>query len=427
MSYQIINVPIKEIKPANYNPRDINPEALKGLIESIKKFGMPQPLIINKKTNVLISGHQRLRAAQSLAFQTVPVVYVELSIPEEKALNVTLNNQKISGHFTHALGELLDEIRIELGDDFFRDIKLDEIEVPPLLEEEQEAANEKADSIPDVAQNECGVELGDIYQLGEHRLMCGDSTDFEAFKKLMANEIAELCFTSPPYADQREYGGDKELSTKHLATFMLVALDSVKYFAVNLGYSRKNGEVNPYWNDYIQTARDIGLKFLSWNVWDKGECGSIGNQTAMFGITHEWIFVFGQRAKDIIRTVKNKSAGERANHTGNRQADGSIKQSKERTVADFSQLKTVYACTAQKARDDINHPARFPVEFPEGYIYAMTKQSDGIYEPFCGSGSTLIACEKTNRKCFGMELDPHYCSVIIKRWEEFSGKQAVKL
>ncbi len=130
MSYQIRNVRIKEIKPANYNPRDINPEALKGLIESIKKFGMPQPLIINKKTNVLVSGHQRLRAAQALAFQTVPVVYVELSIPEEKALNVTLNNQKIAGHFTDQLTALLDEIRVELGDDFFRDVKLDEIIIP---------------------------------------------------------------------------------------------------------------------------------------------------------------------------------------------------------------------------------------------------------------------------------------------------------
>lgn len=137
MSYSIQNIPIKEIKPANYNPRDINPEALKGLIESIKKFGMPQPLIINKKTNILVSGHQRLRAAKALALETVPVVYVNLSDAEEKALNVTLNNQKISGHFTHELGMLLDEIRIELGDDFFRDIKLDEITIPPFLDENE--------------------------------------------------------------------------------------------------------------------------------------------------------------------------------------------------------------------------------------------------------------------------------------------------
>lgn len=141
MTYEIKNIPINEIKPANYNPRQINPDALKGLIESIRKFGMPQPLIINKRTNILVSGHQRLRAAQSLNFDTVPVIYVDLSIPEEKALNVTLNNQKISGHFTHELGVLLDEIRLDLGDDFFRDIKLDEIEVPPLEIEKKEASN----------------------------------------------------------------------------------------------------------------------------------------------------------------------------------------------------------------------------------------------------------------------------------------------
>jgi len=416
----VVDVAISKLTAHPKNPNKHPKDQIDRLAEILKYQGFRQPVVVSKRSGYVVAGHGRIEAAKKNKWDTVPVVYQDFDDDAQEYAHLTADNA------IAAWAELqIDEIKLDAMT--IEGMNPDMLGIKDLSLGEDKYADKDADAVPEVSQNECGVELGDIYQLGEHRLMCGDSTDFEAFKKLMANEIAELCFTSPPYADQREYGGDKELSTKHLATFMLVALDSVKYFAVNLGYSRKNGEVNPYWNDYIQTARDIGLKFLSWNVWDKGECGSIGNQTAMFGITHEWIFVFGQRAKDIIRTVKNKSAGERANHTGNRQADGSIKQSKERTVADFSQLKTVYACTAQKARDDINHPARFPVEFPEGYIYAMTKQSDGIYEPFCGSGSTLIACEKTNRKCFGMELDPHYCSVIIKRWEQFTNQKAKKL
>ena len=144
----------------------------------------------------------------------------------------------------------------------------------------------------------------------------------------------------------------------------------------------------------------------------------------MFGISHEWIFVFGTEPKALNRTVPNKYAGDLADHNTTRQADGSVKRGKNRTVGDFSQLKTVYQASAQKARDEIDHPARFPVEFPEGYVEAYTATGQSVYEPFSGSGSTLIACEKTGRRCFGMEIDPKYCDVILERWEKFTGKKA---
>lgn len=284
------------------------------------------------------------------------------------------------------------------------------------------------DEVPDVAQNIHGVVLGQIWKLGDHRLMCGDSTSIDAVDKLMNSEKAELCFTSPPYSDQREYNGNKDLSTEYLATFIRSANNYVKYFVVNLGYSRKNGEVNTYWDDYIKEAKNCGLKLLSWNIWDKGECGSIGNQTAMFGIQHEWIFVFGHDAKELNKTVANKNVNKNVNknrHGTIRQKDGSLSKIKnpETKVHEFSQLKTIVYQTPLKARNlGIDHPAMFPVEFPEQFLEAMTNNSDGVYDPFGGSGSTLIACEKTNRKCFMMELDPHYCSIIIERWKQFTGK-----
>jgi DNA modification methylase len=147
----------------------------------------------------------------------------------------------------------------------------------------------------------------------------------------------------------------------------------------------------------------------------------------MFGIVHEWIFIFGNK-KILNRTNPNNSYGEKkTNHLGNRQKDGSIKKPKEiKTVQKYRQLDTVINQGALKSRNnDYNHPAMYPVELPQKYIEACSNESDIIFEPFLGSGSTLIACEKTNRNCYGMEIDPHYCSVIIKRWQEFTGKTAV--
>lgn len=130
MELKIIHKKIKELKPADWNPRGITDSAMEGLKNSLKEYGMPQPVIFNKQTGNIVGGHQRTKAAAALGWETVPCVEVDLSLIQEKALNVTLNNQRIAGHFTDKLTTILDDIRIELGDDFFRDIKLDEIIIP---------------------------------------------------------------------------------------------------------------------------------------------------------------------------------------------------------------------------------------------------------------------------------------------------------
>jgi hypothetical protein len=122
-------VDITKIKPANYNPRDITDEALEGLGVSVKKFDMVVPLVINTRTNTLVSGHQSLRIAEQQAMKKVPVVYVDLSLTEEKALNITLNSQAISGHFTNKLQELLQEIKLELNEVDYSGLKLDQLEL----------------------------------------------------------------------------------------------------------------------------------------------------------------------------------------------------------------------------------------------------------------------------------------------------------
>ena len=236
----------------------------------------------------------------------------------------------------------------------------------------------------------------------------------------------DFCFTSPPYSNQRDYSGNIELKPDHIAKFISSSSNKCDLYAINLGLSRKDGEIIPYWNFYIEDAKKSELKLLSWNVWDKDESGSIGNQSAMFAITHEFIFIFGRKRKDLNKTYPNKSAGANANHTSNRQKDGTLKKSKKTIISNFSQIRTVTRVSPQKARDEINHPARFPVELPEIYIEACTLINQIIYDPFGGSGTTLIACEKLKRKCYMMELSPEYCDVIVKRYENYTGKKAVR-
>jgi len=230
-----------------------------------------------------------------------------------------------------------------------------------------------------------------------------------------------MLFTSPPYNEMREYNGGKDLSVTHLAKFIAVYSEHTDYQVVNLGLQRINGAINPYWDEYTKAAQDSGLKMLSWNVWSRrGMGGSIGNMIAMFRIEHEWIFVYGIDQKKLKRTVPNKTAGAKVKHT-NRQKDGSLKKGSGLSVQENGVLSTVLEHDFQRGPNE--HSASFPVGLVDEYIKAKKKSS--VIDPFCGSGTTVIAAEKNNRVCYGMELDEKYCDVIVRRWQEFTGKKAI--
>ncbi len=410
---ELINPSKLKNHPKNRNKH--GQDQIERLSELYKYHGVRHPIIVSKLSGFIVAGHGRKLAAIRAGLKEMPVVYQDFQSADQEYAFIQSDNA-IASWSELDLSGINTDIQ-DLGPDFdinmlgIRDFTID---VADKFEDKD------ADEIPE--EVDPIAKLGQIFKLGDHRLMCGDSTDEATINLLFDRSNAELCFTSPPYSDQRDYNGDKDLSIEKLAQFIPAAQKHCHYFAINLGYQRKDGEVFPYWDDYIRIAKNAGLKFLSWNIWNKGECTSIGNQTAMFGISHEWIFVFGSKKKELKRTIENKNGGEYNDHSSIRNKDGSITKGKSKFVHSHSQLKTVYDCVPQKARDEIKHPARFPVEFPVGYIESMTSPGQSIYEPFGGSGSTLIACEKTNRKCFMMELDPHYVDVIIARFKKFTNK-----
>ena len=168
---------------------------------------------------------------------------------------------------------------------------------------------------------------------------------------------------------------------------------------------------------------------MAWNVWDKLMCGSIGQQSAFFPIRHEWIFVFGTEFFEINQTWEKKEASiKEAGVRCVRQADGSMKASGtgDRTNK-YKQMESVLPLFAELGEIRSLHPATFPVQLPSEYVQSLTNKDDIVIEPFCGSGTTLIACEQLDRICYAMELEPKYCDVIVNRYITVTGKQDITL
>ena len=258
--------------------------------------------------------------------------------------------------------------------------------------------------------------------------MCGDSTSFEDMTCLMQCAHAKILFTSPPYSDLRDYKGH-DISLEHLVKFIPVTKKFADIMCVNLGIKRKNYEIIQYWDKYISQAQECGLKLLAWNIWDKTFPGSIYAQQAMFPLRHEFIFVFGEKACKLKRTVPKRGAINKSPTATRRQSDGSMKRSSANRQNDEPNkpLESVIAIQSERGTIRSKHPAVMPVKLPIEYIKAMTTEGDYVLEPFAGSGTTLIACHETGRKCLAMEISEEYCEVIIERYENLTGIKAEKL
>ena len=419
MQLQVEYVDISTIKPYKGNAKEHPKEQIEQIKKSMQEFGVKDPIGIWH--NEIVEGHGRYLALKELGETQVPVIRLDDLTDEQRRAYTLVHNQ-----LTMNSGFNLDTLKVEL--DNIGEIDMSEFgfSLDGIGEEPQEVQEDDFDVEP---PEEPTSKLGDIYQLGEHRLMCGDSMNPEHVAKLMDGHKARMIFTSPPYSDMREYNGGKDISVSNLAKFIGAYKDYCDFQCVNLGLQYKDKEIYPYWDGFIKEAHDDGLKLLAWNVWDKLEVGSIGMQKHMFPVRHEWIFVFGEDEIKTNKTWEKRDHAKRKEEcTLRRQSDGSTRYSStRRTNSKYKPMESVLSVHSEKGSIRSEHPAVFPVQLPAEYIKSLTDSDDGVIEPFCGSGSTLIACEQLGRKCYGMELDPRYMDVIIKRWEEYTGKKAVKI
>lgn len=411
-------IPLADLKPLKKNPRRGDVDFVR---ESLRRFGQYVPIVVRRNTLEILKGNHTYLAAKEEGWTEIACV-TRVIEDDEEAIKLSLSDNLATDRSSWDFPELADLLQS------FDSIEGSGFEEPDFQQILSRAAGEDAapgssgDTSPPKKPKRPKTRPGDLIQLGDHRLLCGDATDSEDAKRLLGKDRSPLLFTSPPYADVRHYDGESNMSPEHLSEFLSVYRDRASIQAVNLGILRRENAIYPYWNAYLEAAEDAGLLLLSWNVWDRNQPWSMGQNSAMFPIEHEWVFVFGEKRRALNLTIANKTPGARTG-VSNRQEDGSMRASPTKIVREKRALGTVFRSSPHIGAD-IGHPAMFPVALPEAYISAATVAGDLVVDPFAGSGTTAIAAENLGRRARMVEIDPGYCDVIVSRWEKHTGRKA---
>ena len=370
---------ISDLIRAEYNPRELTKEQQNQLTDSLKRFGLVDPIIVNThkdRKNILVGGHQRMKVWESMGNETIPTVEVNLNLEKEKELNVRLN--KNTGQFDM---ELIQE-HFETDDLIEWGFDAEELEFfePEVLEAEEDDF-----SVPDEIKTD--IVLGDLIEIGKHRLLCGDSTCSDTVAKLMNGEKADLLLTDPPYGI--DYGNQlikgekfKEKTNKHgWRNFGNPKWDESKPQSGVLQYLCQITTNQIIWGGNYFTE-DLAPT-MGWLIWDKGQRG--------FSL-----------------------------------ADG------EMAWTSFNNALRIKEYARAKAnREDKKHPTQKPIEIMDlCFKYADRHSKNDIsivFDAYLGSGSTMVAAHQLKRKCYGMELDPKYCQVIVDRMMKLDESLTVKI
>ena len=376
----IINKDINSLISAEYNPRQLKKEQYQNIKESLQRFGFVDPVIVNKnkdRKNIIIGGHQRVKVAKDLKYTEIPCLELDLPLDKEKELNIRLNKN---------VGEWDYDILANLFD--FNDLMdwgFTEDDLAGFAPELEEEGLIDDDDIPEDVEPVC--KLGDIWKLGNHRLLCGDSTKKENIELLLDGNKADMVFTDPPYGV--DYQSNMRTKSKKFDkiqndnSFIKEWIPLIDDYSNGFVFIWTSWKVVDVWIDLCKGIGDLSNMI----IWDKGG-GGIGDLKKTFSTDYELALVY-HRNNDL----KGKRIG---------------------SVWEIGKDKAV----------DYKHPTQKPVELGVVAINHTSIKNNIVLDLFLGSGSTLIACEKTNRVCYGMELDEHYCDVIINRWEQFTGKKA---
>lgn len=377
---------IDEIKPYENNPRD-NDDAVDAVANSIKEFGWQQPIVVDNE-GVIIAGHTRYKAAQKLGLKHVPVVVADNLTPDQvKAYRLADNKTaELADWNMDLLNDELDQIRdIDMSDFGFDD--LDSLEL-------EDADTAKDDNFDEATPTEPKSKPGQIYQLGRHRLMCGDSTNKSDVKELMGGYQADLLLTDPPYNVDytRKTKTAMKIVNDHLKDddfykFLYSAFDCAKE-------NMKDGAAYYVWYassqaiNFCRALNDAGMKVRQQLIWEKNQI-VIGRQD------YQW---------------QHEPCLYGWNEDGSHAWYSDRKQS---TVLHFDKPQ----------RSDL-HPTMKPIPLFDYQIKNSSKSGDIVLDLFGGSGTSIMACEQDGRTCYTMEFDPKYVDVIINRWEEFTGEKA---
>jgi len=393
-------VPVDELRPDPRNPRRISDAELEKLTRSIRLHGLTAPILARRADRMIIGGHQRAVAARRVGLATVPVIYLDCSVDQARALNLALN--RISGTFD-------DDLLAQLLRDLAQTVDVTvsgfgEDEVRKLLRRLESRA--RSDQLEDfdldaelgAARGSGRVQRGQVWRLGDHRLMCGDAADADDVALLMDGRQARMCFTDPPYnVGFGDHGGQQpgsrrrriqndslppdewEAFVRAFAANLLRHVDGALYICMGTGEFPLMAQVlaglGAHWSDMIVWAKDHFV------------LGRADYQRAYEPIWYGW-------------------------------RDGS----KRHWCGDRDQSNV---WEIRRPITSPLHPMMKPVELVQRAIENSSEPGDLMVDLFIGSGSSIIAAERSGRTCYGLELVPHYCDVAIARWERFTEREAV--
>ena len=398
---ELRTIPIADLRPAEYNPRvELQPgdKDYEDIKRSIQRFGFADPIVVNADMTI-IGGHQRLNVAKDLGYTEVPCAVVDLSKAEERALNVALN--KMGGRFDNTkLANLLKDLSLggfdttltgytnKEKDELINGLTLNIAAV-------EDDAEEVIDSVENI--DEPYVRKGQVWQLGRHRLMCGDSTSFADMEKLMEGEQADLIITDPPYNVQYVGKTKDSLTIENDSmsdgAFFSFLLDS---FGCMFSYARDGAAIYVFHADmeglnFLRAFKEAGFKLSECLVWAKD------------------VFVLGRQDYHCRHEPILYGWKEGAGHYF-------VNDRTQDTVLNY-----------ERPKRSEEHPTMKPVPLVGKLMQNSSMLDWKVLDPFGGSGSTLIAAQQLDRQCFTMELDPRYAQVIIERWQNLTGDKAVLL
>lgn len=387
---KIVKINIEDLKPYKNNAKIHTQEQIEQIKKSIKEFGMNDPIAVWGKDNIIVEGHGRLEALKQLGYTEVDCIRLDHLTDEERKA-YTLAHNKLTMNTDFDFDILYDELAsiedIDMSD-FGFDLDFED--------EEKEVVEDEFDVDANIPE-EPKAKYGDIYQLGKHRLMCGDSTKEEDVKKLCNNNLVDLFLTDPPY--NVDYTGKT-------ADALKINNDKMKdnEFRIFLKEAFKNADkvMKPGACFYIWHADSEGYNF-------RGACFDIGWKVRQCLIWRKNSLVIGRQDYQWQHEPCLYGWKEGASHLW-------ASDRKQTTILDFD-----------RPTRSAEHPTMKPIKLFEYQIKNNTKGNDIVLDLFMGSGTTIMACEQSNRIAYGMELDPKYVDVIIKRWEDFTGEKAIKL
>ena len=423
MKYETATIASLMLDPANVRTHDSkNLEAIKA---SLARFGQQKPIVVDGK-GIIVAGNGTMMAAKMLNWSSVEIVRTKLEGAEAIAYAIADNRTaELAGWDEAALAQQLAALQID-DEELANIAGFTDAEIEDMILAEKEIVE---DEVPEPPVDPI-TKAGDLWLLGNHRVLCGDSTKAQDVERLMAGAKADLCFTSPPYGQQRDYtkeGKEKCQDWDGLmrGVFANLPMAEAGQVLVNLGMIHRDGEWLPYWDGWISWMREQGWRRFGWYVWDQG-FGLPGDWNGRLAPSHEFIFHFNKLSNRPAKFMAKKEENVKARSAGQstmRGKDGVLKafSSPEASAQPNKIADSVVRINRASGGHGIDHPAIFPVALP---TFAMNCWPGDVYDPFLGSGSTLIAAEQLNRKCYGMEISPAYCDVIVKRWETLTGKTA---